>query len=85
MFPDSYSTGQEGHCIVGDPIRILGESDQASLDSVGRVSRRHAIEVGTGRRRCWAGVRNFAGMGGGNLDAVDIDLQFFSDDLGYFH
>ena len=86
----------EGEAPVAGIDAVVGEADLAGrdpemlgrdaghplLDPVGRVQRRHAVEVGARRRRGGRGVGHLVGRGGRDPDPVEVDLERLRDHLG---
>ena len=78
---DAHAVGQELDLAGGHAILLRREGGQPFLDRPRRRARRHAVDVrprrGSRRRR----VRHLAGIGGGDLDAIEVDLQLLGHHL----
>ena len=64
-----------------DLVRFGREFDQPGLDRARGVLRRHAVDVGTGRRRGRRRVRHLRGGGRGDLHALGVDAELLGDHL----
>ncbi len=72
----------EFHLFRADVEVPAGEIDQPVLDGLGRVLGGLAVEVGTAGSRRGRGVGYLVGIGGGDLDATDVDLEDLGHHLG---
>ncbi len=85
LVTDAHLAVLELHILFSDFEVPCGKLDQALLDGLRGVLRRLAVEVGAAGSSGWRGVRHFVGIGCGDLDTVDVDLEHLSHylrDLG---
>ena len=78
---DPHHVGREDDLVVFHRIRLDGEVDEARLDLLGGVLRRHAVEVGTGGGGGRGGVGHLGGRRRGDLHPVEVDLEAVGDHL----